>query len=153
MNRWEQMEEWLFTYFDAEPRPSAQFTSIELSVSTGISRTEASRWIQAYLAAQRRSDSGTLYVLKREGRTGMARWSVGQRTADARVISHTLFDDVRTKVQRAWKPDLERLAERNPRAARYVEAKLAAIMDGALVMLGAALDDGGPDDGSMGMRV
>ena len=145
MTRWEKMEEWLFNYFEGQPRPGARFTSVELSVSSGVTRPEASRMIQSYLSAQRRPQAATLYVLKREDRTSKAQWSVGERTADARVINDTLFEDVRRKVQRGWGPDLQHLAERNPRSAKYVEAKLTAIMDGALIMLGAALRDNGPE--------
>lgn len=140
MKQWEQMEQWLFAYFDGEPRPGARFTSVEIAVSAGISRAKASRWIKSYLEAQRRTGSTTLYVLKREGRTSKAMWSVGERTVDARVINRTVYDDIKTKLKKAWEPDLLKLAKRNPRAARFVEAKLFAVMDGALVVLAAALD-------------
>ncbi len=134
MKRWEQMEEWLFDH------EVGTFTSQQLAADAGIKRAEASRWISAYLDAQRSKTAATLYVLKREGRTAKAIWSVGERTTDARIINGTLFEDVKVKVRKAWEPDLNRLATRNPRAARYVEAKLGAVIDGALVVLAAALD-------------
>jgi hypothetical protein len=135
--RWEKMEAWLFDNY--EDRPGA-FTSRELAAALDVDNQEASRMIQAYLDAQRRLNASTLYVLKREGRTSKAVWSIGQRTGDARVIGRTLFEDVDVKVKRAFSHDLDRLAQRNPRAAKYVEAKLQAVVDGALVVLAAAVD-------------
>lgn len=146
MKRWEKMEAWLFDYFNGVPKAGAWFTSTELSESAGIPRNEASRWVRAYVDAQRRSNANTLYVLKREGRTSLARWSVGERTADVRMINQTLYEDIHVKVHRAWKKDLERIAARNERAARFAEAKMTAIVDGALVMIASILDaeDGEP---------
>jgi hypothetical protein len=134
MSRWEQLEEWLFDN-DLE-----RFNSRDLAASLGVTSKQASTLIRAYLAAQRGAKASTLYVLKREGRTSRAVWSVGQRTADARVIGGTLFEDVSVKVQRAFAPDLERLAARNPRAARYCEAKIEAVLDGALKVLAVSVD-------------
>lgn len=134
MTRWERLEEWLFDH-DLE-----RFTVQELAASKDIATAHASLLIQAYLDAQRSSDASTLYVLKREGRTSAAVWSVGQRTADARIIGGTLFEDVSVKVKRAFAPDLRRLAERNPRAARFAEQKIEAVMDGALKVLAASVD-------------
>ena len=51
-----------------------------------------------------------------------------------------LWEDVSVKVHRAFKPDLDRLAARNPRAARYCEAKISAVIDGALKVLAASVD-------------
>jgi hypothetical protein len=138
--RWEKMEAWLFDNYEDRP---GQFSSRDLAASLDVDNQEASRMIQAYLDAQRRSNASTLYVLKREGRTTKAVWSIGQRTADARVIGRTLFEDVDVKVRRAFARDLDHLAERNPRAAKYVEAKLQAVVDGALVVLAAAVDADG----------
>ena len=136
-SRWEKMEAWLFDNYEDR---TGTFTSQELAQSMDVSRQEASRLIRSYVEAQRRGNTSTLYVLKREGRTSQAEWSVGQRTADARIIGQTLFEDVNVKVRNAFAPDLRRLAARNPRAARYVEAKLSAVVDGALVVLAAAVD-------------
>lgn len=139
--RWEVLEEWLFD------RQVESFTAVQLGADLGIPTREATRYIQAYLIAQRRPTdpdgnplSRTLYVLKREGRTSSSVWSVGQRKVDARVIGETLFQDVRCKIERAFEPDLKRLAQRNPRLARFTQAKIAAVMDGALVVLASALD-------------
>ena len=134
MTRWETFEDWVFNH-DRE-----RFTSHELAESLGVSRREASVLIGSYLAAQRSPRASTLYVLKREGRTSAAVWSVGQRTSDAKIIGGMLWEDVNAKVLRAFRPDLERLADKNPRAARYCEQKIEAVMDGALKVLAAAVD-------------
>jgi len=134
MAQWEELEEWLFDH-DTE-----RFNVHELATSMEIETPHASQLIQSHLTAQRRPDSTTLFVLKREGRTKTAIWSVGQRTVDARIIGGTLFEDVSVKVHRAFEPDLRRLAERNPRAARYAERKIEAVMEGALTVLKAAVD-------------
>ena len=132
--RWEALEAWIFD------NGEQAFTARGLAAAIQISVPKATDAIQAYLDAQRRENSNTLYVLKREGRTTSAVWSVGHRTADAKVIGGTLFEDVAVKVRRAFRPDLERLAEKNPRAARYAEQKIAAVVDGALVVLASAVD-------------
>lgn len=138
--KWERLEEWLFDH-DTET-----FTSQELAAALDVDHVEASLIIQGYLAAQRGPNANTLYVLKREGRTSAAVWSVGQRKADARVIGGTLFEDVAVKVTRAFRPDLDRLAARNPKAAKYCEQKIEAVMDGALKVLAASVDARYDDD-------
>lgn len=132
--KWERLEEWLFDH-DTE-----QFTNGTLAHSLGIARREATYMIQEYLRVQRHPDSSALYVLKRVGRTKAAIWSVGARTEDAKIIANTLYGDIKTKVMRAFVPDLEQLSRRNPRAARYAEAKIEGIVDGALKVLAGALD-------------
>lgn len=132
--RWEALEAWIF---DREEQP---FIAAELAAAWRITSEKATETIQAYLDAQRRPNSNTLYVLKRVGRTRSAVWSVGHRTADAKIIGGVLFEDVAVKVKRAFKPDLHRLAAKNPRAARYAEQKIAAVIDGALVVLAGAVD-------------
>lgn len=137
--RWEALEQWIF---DNEEEP---FTAVELASDWGTTTADATVTIQAYLDSQRRPNSNTLYVLKREGRTTRSVWSVGQRTVDARVIGGVLFEDVAVKVKRAFEPDLKRLAAKNPRAARYAEQKIAAVVEGALVVLASAVDQLGDD--------
>jgi hypothetical protein len=132
--QWEQLEAWIF---DREEEP---FTAHMLAADFQWPVEQATILIQAYLDAQRRPNSNTLYVLKREGRTRNAVWSVGHRTADAKVIGGILFEDVAVKVKRAFEPDMKRLAEKNPRAAKYAEQKIAAVIDGALVVLASAVD-------------
>jgi hypothetical protein len=140
VTRWERLESWLF---DNEIE---RFDVHQLAAGLGEDTHEATWIIQSYLIAQRAKNSSTLFVLKREGRTRRAVWSVGQRTADARVIGGTLFEDVNVKVRNAFAPDLKRLAEKNPRAARYAAAKIEAVTDGAMKVLAAAVDNFGEDD-------
>lgn len=40
----------------------------------------------------------------------------------------------------AFAPDLKRLAQKNPKAAKYCEQKIEAVMNGALVVLKSAVD-------------
>jgi len=134
ITQWEALEAWIF---DREEEP---FMAVQLAADWQITTQAATTIIQAYLDAQRRPNSNTLYVLKRQGRTRSAVWSVGHRTADAKVIGGVLFEDVAVKVRRAFEPDLHRLAAKNPRAAKYAEQKIAAVVDGALVVLASAVD-------------
>lgn len=134
MTRWQKLELWLLDH------DSDRFSAEQLAVSMGVDTRYASNLIQHYLQAQRGPDSATVYVLKRQGRTRSAVWSIGQRTADAHVIGSVLFDDVHVKVLRAFAPDLERLGAINPRARRYCEAKIAAVLDGAMKVLAASVD-------------
>lgn len=137
---WERLETWLFDH-DTE-----RFTVYDIAEGMDIPVPEASSLIQLYLSAQRALSSSTLYVLKREGRTKAAVWSVGVRTADSRIIGQTLFDDVMVRVKRAYQPDMLRLAAKNPRAARYAEAKIEAVTNGAMRVLAASLDAIFPED-------
>jgi len=140
LSNWEKLEAWMIDH------DSEHFTVYDIAKGMGVSVEEASGLIQAYLIAQRSPDSDTLYVLKRTGRTRAAVWSVGERVSDGHVICGTLFEDVKVKVKRAFEPDLTRLREKNPRAARYVEAKIVAVTDGALAVLASALDAEYGDD-------
>lgn len=131
--KWESVEAWIFD------NDEQAFNVYDLADGMGVDSVAATDLIQSYLDAQRRPNSDTLYVLKREGRTRSAVWSVGQRTADAKVIGGVLFEDVAVKVNRAFAPDLQRLAAKNPRAAKFAEQKIAAVIDGALVVLASAV--------------
>ena len=140
--RWQRFEKWLFERNEKLAKRGITtwaFTNQQVAAEQKISFSEASRLIQAYLNAQR-ANLETMFVLKREGRTSASNWSVGQRTADARVIGGTLFEDVSVKVTRAFRPDVQRLAAKNPKAARYCEQKIDAVMDGALKVLAASVD-------------
>jgi len=131
---WRQLEDWLL---DNEIE---HFTSRELAGALNVDPTTASMLIGAYLIAQRGTRSETLYVLKRQGRTSRAVWSVGHHIADVDLIGRTLRDDIAIKVMSAFRPDLDRIKAKNPRAARYCEAKIEAVMSGALAVLAVALD-------------
>ena len=132
-SRWVRLEAWIL---ETEPQ---HFTADELAIAFDVSTREASRMIQSYLTAQRGKRAQTSFVLKREGRTKRAVWSVGHATSDARTLGRVLFDDFLTTVLRAYKPDLVRIGKANPRAARFIVAKMET-MDAAVQLLGSALD-------------
>lgn len=138
LKKWEIMEAWLTRKFGDE---LGEFTSRDLAAELDIPRQKASDLIQAYLAAQRNDTLVTTYMLKRRERTRAAVWSVGSRIDDAKAIGKTLNQDVRVKVFRAFKPDLERLKALNQDTAVYVEARINQVINAALVMLAAALDE------------
>lgn len=143
LSLWQILQVWLHERYGEK---SGSFVVEELAESFEITVPEASAMIQSQLHAQRRPNSETVYVLKREGRTRAAVWSVGQRKVDVRVVNRTLYDDIVVKVRRAYAPDLNRLKERNPRLAKYVNARIGAIMNGALVVVAEALDVHGYGD-------
>jgi len=136
--RWEMLEDWLFT--NIYERNQQRFDVYMVAEGMKITVQSATRMIQSYLRAQRKPESNTLFVLKREGRTRSAVWSLGTRTVDARMIGGTLFEDVETKIRRAFEPDMRRLAQRNKKAAKYVEASLGGVINGALAVLASAVE-------------
>lgn len=144
MERWEHLEQWIHKQVKVDDKKIAtfQFTARDLAADCGIEMWEATGQIQSYLRAQRRENPTTLYALRREGRTRGAVWGVARRVAQARVINETLLDDVVTKVNRGWQPDMKRLALLDPDNAIYVERKIESVMTGALVVLRNILDDG-----------
>lgn len=121
MTLWEELEEHLF---DHELHRTS-FTARELADQMGVS--DGSRYISAYLSAQRSQKATTLYILSRTGRTRSAIWHVGARTRDAQRIGKMFADDTYRKFERAVAPDLRELAMRNPRALPVVEATMAHI--------------------------
>lgn len=151
--RWEVFEDWL--YDQHTKNGMTQFTQESYRKDTGRTSAEASGDIQAYLAAQRKrpqkkkledgtminvGGSETLFVLHREPgtRTSVAVWLIEVRTADARLIGKSFGDDVRRRARRAFRPDLLRIAERNKRAAKQVEAQIEATLDHAIAILDLA---------------
>jgi hypothetical protein len=132
--RWEVLEEWLFDHEDE------RFTNRSIADSFETTPQEGSALIRSHLIAQRRDDSKTLYVIKRDGRTSRAVWSAGQRVIDAKALGNTLYEDVVVKIKKGYKRDLDRLSERNPRAARYCERRIEAVVDGALKVLAASIE-------------
>jgi hypothetical protein len=143
--KWEVLEAWLFETHTL----GGQFTSFDVADALGCSGPQASGYIQSYLDAQRSSSSRTLYVLHRDGRTSAALWSAGIRTADARAVSHTYFEDVKTKWRRAVEPDLIRIAQRNPQARKKCDRIIDAVGDHAMQLLRIAVDgfDDNDDEG------
>lgn len=147
--RWERLEAYLFDH----EKEGSDFGVEEYVAEMGFDEVaEGTGDIQAYLDAQRRRDSKTLYVLRRVPgtRTRSARWAVGVRSRDARLIGAGFYDDVRRRVQRAFMPDILRIRTINPRAARRVETQINAIVDGAMKVLAAAAQgmDRNDDDDS-----
>lgn len=140
MKRWERLEAYLFDY----DLLGGDFSSHEYAAKQGLVFHDASRDIQAYLVAQRSERTGTLYVLKRlpGTRTTNARWSVGVRTKDVRLIGQALHDDVRRRVMRAFAPDLHAIEHHNPAARKNAEKRVRAVIDSALPLLEIAATDG-----------
>jgi hypothetical protein len=118
MNRWEDLEEFLF---DNDMDGSA-FTSHELADKMDVSRSAASGLIQNYLGAQTSSKSRTLFVLNRTGRTKAAVWHVGARSDDVRSLGRQVGDDFRCRLERHIEPTLSRIGQRNPRALPAAKA-------------------------------
>ncbi len=143
MKRWERLEEWILD------NNIETFTSHDLARSLQVTKARASEMIQAHLYAQRSAKVGDdlLYVLKRSDRTSNAVWSVGVRVADAKAIETTYYADIKRKWERAVAPDLQRLAAKNPRAARHVQATLDAVIEGAFRIMAAALSVDDSDEG------
>ena len=158
MARWERLEEYLYEQHDRNPRFT--FTSRDYAAEVGLDAEEASSDIQAYLNAQRirpyqaskasapKGGAKTLFVLHRRPgtRTSSAVWTAGVRTENAISIGAGLTDDVKRRIMRAFRPDLLHIADRNPRAARRIEAQLGATIDHAIGILEVATR-GGFDDG------
>jgi len=139
MTRWERLEEYLFDHDKA----GTDFSAYEYAKETALPDvSEASEDIQDYLRAQRSKKSRTLYVLHRkpDTRTSNSRWQVGVKTKDARLIGRALASDTKRRVMRAFMPDLVRLRELNPHAAKRVESQIEAVLDGAMTILAAAAE-------------
>ena len=137
MTRWRHLEEYARTAMLL----GSSFSAHEYAAATDITVEQASRNIQAYLGAQRSERSKTAYILRRTPgtRTRNARWAVGRRTADARAVGKVFGDDVKAKALRAFEPDLNRIAELNPRTAALVERQLRATMENAIALLSMAV--------------
>ncbi len=130
MNRWEDLEEFLF---DNDMDGSA-FTSHELADKMDVSRPAASGLIQNYLGAQTSPKSRTLFVLTRTGRTRSAVWHVGARSDDTRALGRQTGDDFRCRLERHIEPTLARIGQRNPRALPAARAITQGIDAGIKLM-------------------
>jgi|SRR5215471_1939388 len=137
MARWERLEEYLFD----KDLLGKDFSAKEYAEEKGFEYVEEATFdIQYYLRAQRSKRSRTLYILRRKPgtRTTNARWAVGARSKDARLIGKGLSSDTRRRVERAFMPDLRRLGAINPRARKLVESQIEMVIDGAMRILEAA---------------
>lgn len=132
--RWQRLEEYLYDHHEA----GSDFSAEECAELQNMPNEEASADIQAYLEAQRKPDSRTLYVLERVPgtRTRSARWMVGERTKHARAIGAGLADDVSTTVHRAFVPDLRRIGEIKP--STKIAARQTELIDHGLALFTAA---------------
>jgi hypothetical protein len=135
--RWEIMEAWLDHW--QETKGDAPFTCQGLAHSLKISNPEATKLIQAYLHEQGRLDSRTSLVIERRGRTRSAVWTIGVRKKNMRQANTTYFDDIQVKARRSLQPTLRRIAELNPQLAKEVEQVLDGALDGAFMVMKAAL--------------
>ncbi len=138
MTRWERLEVYLFDH----NKDGTEFRVHDYASEVSLDVGEGSLDIQSYLRAQRSPKSNTLYVLRRvpKTRTSNARWAVGVKTRDARLVGRALADDTKRRVERAFMPDLMRVRQLNPRTARRVEAQIEAVIDGAITILAAAAE-------------
>lgn len=122
-----------------------QFTAHDVAGWTGVSREDASAWIQCYLGAQRGRRAATKYVLSRTGRTRAAVWTVGRRTEDARNIVGQFGADIGCTIRRAVEPDLTRIGMVNPRARVAVEASLDPMISGLVGVIDGIMKSVGWD--------
>jgi len=120
MTDWETLETYL--------QPGMSFNCAGLAQSMNITNQGASAYIQAYLDAQRRVWSRTAYALRREGRTKAAVWYVGAKASDARGVMVQLVDDIATTFNDSAIPDLNRMADLNPRCQTLVSAIGASLI-------------------------
>lgn len=138
-SRWQRLDEWLD---ETEPK---QITNADVAKAMDVSPPVATRYIQAHLDVSRRPDSPTLFQLKRKGRTRTTVWQVHNRLA-GQVIDRTLYEDFRTRILRAYVPDMAKLAEVNPRVRRRCERRIDYaihnVVGAVAVLVDDALDEG-----------
>jgi len=135
--RWEIMEQWIEHW--QEENGDVPFTCEGLADSLEISNPEATKLIQAQMLEQNRTDSRTKFVIERRGRTRAAVWTIGVRKKNLRQVNETYFDDIEVKARRTLRPTLRRIAELNPQLAKEVEQVLDGALDGAFMVMKAAL--------------
>ena len=150
-----RMEEWLYDRWNSNP-PIKSFSQAEYAADLGLDGWEATGDIRAYQDEVRRrpkttvlkdgtvkttKGSESLFVIHREPgtRTSRAVWNVGDSTANARSVGRSFYSDVEVKVMDAFQPTLLRIAERNPRAAKQVEAQIKGTTTHALGLMEMAM--------------
>ena len=137
LTRWEIMEHWLDHWQDENGH--SPFSCRDLAASMAISTPEATGLIQAYQHEQTRTKSRTQFVIERKGRTRAAIWTVGTRKKDMQRLNRTYFDDIEVKAHRGLEPTLRRIAALNPQLAKEVEQTLDGALQGAFMVMKAAL--------------
>lgn len=145
-DQWERLQK----YLDDHNKQGTDFDCAEYAAKIQLSHHEASADIQAYLYEQRRVSSEALYVLRRVPgtRTRGARWAVGMRTHDVALVGVAFYDDVVRKAERGLEPDLRRIAEINPRAARKTRLMVSQVLGPAMQLLAAAVQSDLEEDGT-----
>jgi hypothetical protein len=113
MSRWEQMEEFLFSW---ELDGHDTFTNRTVARELDVTPRYATRLIAAYLAAMRNPTCNPLFAIRRVGRTSTAIWHIGHSAKDARAVSGQFADDVQNRVLAAITPDLDHIMALGPRA-------------------------------------
>lgn len=138
MKLWEEFEDYLF---DCD-LSGQEFNHAAVMEDLGVDGKEATALIQAYLDAQHRAKSNTLFVLRRVTgtRTKNAMWHVGARSKDARALSKQWTNDAKRRIERAIAPDMARIGTKNPRAVPSVQAALKGI-EASLDMMAAVLGE------------
>lgn len=112
MNHWQILDAWLKT------NRIRYFRSVDLAQSLGISGSEASQLIQAFLTMQTDHwPPPTNRVLSRRGRTVSAVWHVGNRLIDANGFADQGHDDMRNRWDRFILPSLAKITITNPQPA------------------------------------
>ena len=162
---WESFEDWLETVDDGEEFVPCAIESYPLSFQHehdgirsyadeyGLDNWQASYELQAYLREQRKRPrknkegkiiGGSLssYHIHRQvgTRTRTAVWGKGTRAKDSRAIGRAYHNDTVRKAVRAFEPDLLRLADQNPQAARRARRQIKMTLDGAMTILEAAVE-------------
>ena len=132
--RWEKLDEWLD---ETEPK---QITNADVAAAMDVSPAVATRYIQAHLDVSRRPDSPTIYQLKRKGRTRTAVWQVHNRLA-GQLIDRTLYEDFRTRILRAYVPDMAKLAQVTPRRRKRCERRIDYAIHNVVGAVAVLVDD------------
>ena len=117
---------------------SGTFTGAEFADAAGLTPTEATRHIVAYVAAQRRAREDTLYALTRKmgTRTKNSVWEACSEPKDMGSFGRTLKSDLRHKVQNLVL-DAMRMEALNPAAKKTFEKKIEV----PISLLVAALEE------------
>jgi hypothetical protein len=140
MKRWEILEA-LFLRLGITS--NNRFMNDWVAVQLGVSTTEATEYIQSYLAAQRAKTSNTLFVLKRMPgtRTANAQWAIGQRQYDAKLVTKAFSSDIKCRFMLAIEPDLNRMAAINPQAAQQAQTKINTIVNSVVPLIELVLEN------------
>jgi hypothetical protein len=135
MTRWERLEQFLVNLQD--DTGGIHFTQAEYADASGLDGADATTDIQRYLEAQRSQSDKPLFVIRRETgtRTSNAVWLGGSRAVDMRARGAAFHDDVQTAAMRAFRPDLLRASDKNPRARRQFELQIETVLKNVMPLL------------------